>query len=134
MKVYLLYKTLDETREKCGYYWSIGEAYCSYACRRLFPGSPSKGGRGYFEHKFFGAGQFRQALKQPFACRPEQPKAILCPPRIDRALVILNSPDTPCKIFFASIIRHCPADEIAPPSLNHAHNLRRSVNKIVLDN
>ena len=63
----------------------------------------AKGGRGYFD-KFFGAGQFRQGLKQPFACRPEQPKAILCPPRIAKAPAILNSPDTPCKNFFVSII------------------------------
>ena len=64
---------------------------------------------GLFWHKFFGTGQFRQALKQPFACRPEQPKAILCPPRKGIALVVPNSPDTPCKILFCDHNTTLPA-------------------------
>ena len=72
-----------------------------------------KGGWGYFDI----AGQFRQALKQPFACRPKQPKAILCPPKKGIALVVLNSPATSCKILFYDIIWHCAADKIAPPYL-----------------
>ena len=49
---------------------------------------------GQIWHKFLAAGKFQSALKQPFACRQEQPKAILCPPRIVEALVVLNSLDT----------------------------------------
>ena len=82
---------------------------------------------GLFRHKFFGVGQFRQALKQPFACRPKQTKAILYPPRKDIALVVLNSPATSYKILFCdiirSIIRHCPLTKLPRPTLPHPYPL-----------
>ena len=49
-----------------------------------------------------GMGLFWFCNKIQFACRPDQPKAILCPPKIGKAPDVLNLPLSPCRILFCN--------------------------------